>query len=221
MSWKKEVFSNFKLYAVTDLREESTDLLKKIEQVYQGGADIVQLRSKNLPDAVLFRLGQKIRQIADASHKLFFVNDRADLAIAADADGVHLGQDDLPVAVVRELCAKARKTLWIGKSTHSLEQGLAAVKENPDYIGVGPVFETPTKPGYRPAGLDYVSQVAEKLSIPFVAIGGINRQNLPQVLNAGAKRVAVVRALFDSADPLKEAQYFKETMEGYLYAKSK
>ncbi len=144
MSWKEKVFANFKLYAVTDLRENSPEALEKIEAVYQGGADIVQLRSKTLSDRELLEIGRKIRILADRTQKLFFINDRPDLAMILQADGVHLGQDDLPVAEVRRLFAKSNFKAWIGKSTHSLEQGLKAVEEEPDYLGGGPVFATPT-----------------------------------------------------------------------------
>lgn len=220
MSWKNEAFSNFKLYAVTDLREESGDVLERIEAICRGEADIVQLRSKTLNDGSLYRLGLKIRKIAHRHQKLFFVNDRTDLALMMDADGVHLGQDDVPVEAARALCAKTGKKIWIGKSTHSIAQGLEAAKENPDYLGVGPVFKTPTKPDYKPAGLEYVRQAAAQIKIPFVAIGGIDAENLRQVLDAGAKRIAVVRALFHAADPFRESHYLKEIMEGHIYAES-
>ena len=198
MTWKKEFLKNFKLYAVTDVREnDSLDmLLEKIDSAYRGGADIVQLRAKKLNDLQIFQLGRKIRQIADKYKKLFFLNDRADLAIACGADGVHVGQDDLPIAVIR----KMNPELLIGKSTHSFEQALEAEKENPDYLGVGPVFATPTKPDYRPAGLEFVKQAAERISLPFVAIGGIDLTNIEQVLKAGATRIAVVRAVFSRKD---------------------
>lgn len=219
MNWKDEVFRNFKLYAVTDLKNDSPEILSKIEAAYKGGVDIVQLRSKNLSDRALYELGKKIRVTADRCQKLFFMNDRPDLALAVDADGVHLGQDDLPVAVVREMFKVANRKMWIGKSTHSLEQGKAAILEKPDYIGVGPVFATPTKPGYVPAGLQYVQQAAQELNIPFVAIGGIDLSNIQQVLNAGARRIAVVRAIF-SADNIDEAtQQLREEIESHPYAK--
>jgi thiamine-phosphate pyrophosphorylase len=218
MSWKEEVFQNFKLYAVTDLRGDSPEVLGKIEAAYDGGADIVQLRSKHLTDRALYELGKKIRLIAESKRKLFFVNDRPDLALAVEADGVHLGQDDLTVAVVRQLFLKAGKRLWIGKSTHSLEQGRAAILENPDYLGVGPVFGTPTKPGYKPAGLEYVKQAAKEFTVPFVAIGGIDQSNIKEVLGAGASRIAVVRAIFDAENVAESAQKLREEIENYHYA---
>lgn len=217
MSWKEKVFASFKLYAVTDLESEDPAIFEKINQAYAGGADIVQLRSKKLSDAALYRMGKKIKELAEAQQKLFFVNDRPDLALALEADGVHLGQDDLSVDVVRKMIAQAGRKLWIGKSTHNLEQGKAAVQEKPDYIGVGPVYATPTKPGYTPAGLEYVRQAAEQFCIPFVAIGGINLQNLTPVLEAGAKRIAVVRAIFTAPDPATAASQFKKQIESFHY----
>lgn len=219
MNWKNEVFANFKLYAVTAIKRESApEILGKIEKVFQGGAEIVQLRSKELSDSELLTLGRKVRAAADRYKKLFFVNDRADLALLTDADGVHLGQDDMPVEAVRRLCAAAGKSLWIGKSTHSISQARAALLEKPDYLGVGPVFETPTKPHYQPAGLEYVRQAAAEIKIPFVAIGGINRMNLKQVLEAGARKAAVVRAVFDAADPELETRNLKQMIEDYAHA---
>lgn len=213
MNWKEKVFANFKLYAVTDLRENLPEALKKIEAVYRGGADIVQLRSKNLSDCELLKIGRQIRIMADRFQKLFFINDRPDLAMMLEADGVHLGQEDLPVGEVRQFFSEANFKAWIGKSTHNLEQGLNAINEKPDYIAVGPVFETPTKPGYLPAGLQYVKQAAEKFHLPFVAIGGIDLGNLHSVLAAGASRIAVVRALFQAADPEIAAKEFKKILD--------
>jgi thiamine-phosphate pyrophosphorylase len=217
MSWKDEAFQNFKLYAVTDLTEDSAVMLGKIESAYEGGADIVQLRSKTLSDKALYEFGRKVRLIADRFHKLLFVNDRPNLAIAIEADGVHLGQEDIPVAAARALFAAARKKLWIGKSTHSIEQGLKAAAEGPDYIGVGPVYSTPTKPGYQPAGLAYVQEAARQISLPFVAIGGIDQSNAEEVLSAGARRIAVVRAIFSAENVCEAARKLRETIESHQY----
>ena len=200
MNWKKSLFANFRLYAVTDLKTADPDILEKIDAAYRGGADIVQLRSKTLTDRELLSLAKKARALADRRRKLFFMNDRVDLALAAGADGVHLGQEDFPVEEALQLCRRAGAKLFIGKSTHSLEQARTAVCEKVDYIGVGPVFETPTKPGRAPVGLELVRQIHRKVKIPFVAIGGIDPTNIDRVLAAGADRIAVVRAVFAAAD---------------------
>jgi thiamine-phosphate pyrophosphorylase len=213
MNWKKKAFDNFKLYAVTDLGDEDPEIFKKVEAAYRGGADIVQLRSKTLTDEALYRVGVRFRKIADRFRKLFFVNDRPDLALAVGADGVHVGQDDLPIPAVRKLLNGER--LFIGLSTHSLKQALAGAREEVDYIGVGPIFETPTKPAYSAVGLDLIRQVNSKVRLPFVCIGGIDEKNVGEVLGAGARRVAVVRALFGARDVYRAAKTLREKIETY------
>ena len=214
MDWKKKFFADFCLYAVTDIKTESPDILKKIERAFCGGTDIVQLRSKVLSDGALIRLGSRVRKIARKHRKLFFINDRVDLAFAIGAVGVHLGQEDMPVRVARGLMKKAGAKLWIGKSTHSLKQALAAVSQGSDYIGVGPVFVTPTKPDAKSVGFRFVKQAAMKIRIPWVAIGGIDLGNIRDVIEAGATRVAVVRAIFAAQDPENAARKLKHQMEG-------
>ena len=212
MRWQDKAFKNFRLYGVTDLRDADTNVLRKIEQAYCGGADIIQLRSKVLSDAALLRLGTKIKKIAARHQKLFFVNDRVDLALVIGADGVHLGQEDMPVAAARKLARQTGRKIWIGKSTHSLRQALDAVRERADYIGVGPVFETPTKPHMKAVGLRFVEQAAANIRIPWVAIGGIDLINIRRVTDADATRVAVVRALFAAKDPENAARKLKHQL---------
>lgn len=207
-----KILKDFRLYAVTDLKEEGHGALKKIEQAFRGGADIVQLRSKVLADAALIRLALKIAKIAGKFQKLFFMNDRVDLALVTGAHGVHLGQEDMPVKAARKLAQDLGRKIFIGKSTHSLSQALAAVNEGADYIGVGPVFRTPTKPHAKSVGLRFVKQAASKIRIPWVAIGGIGSENLSGVLAAGATRVAVVRAIFAAKDPESAARQMKKIL---------
>jgi thiamine-phosphate pyrophosphorylase len=211
MSWKKKSLKNFKLYAITDLKKENPGILRTIERSLAGGVDIIQLRSKNLSDAALFELGKKIRTLTARMKKLFIVNDRIDLALALDADGVHLGQDDLPTSFARKILGKNK---FIGRSTHSLKQALEAEREGADYIGFGPIFGTPTKPDYTPIGLDQIAQVMKRIQIPVVCIGGIDRSNLKQVIRAGAERVAVVRAVFAARNPYQSAFQLKGLMNG-------
>jgi thiamine-phosphate pyrophosphorylase len=210
MSWQVEKFHHFTLYAVTDVQPADTTILKKIEAAAKGGADIIQLRSKSLNDNEFLRIGQKAKMICHRHHCLFFVNDRADLAVLLQADGLHVGQDDIGVKQARQLLRK--KVLFLGKSTHSALQALKTAQEDVDYIGVGPVFQTPTKPTYQPVGLKLVRLASQKIRKPFVAIGGINLTNLSCVIDAGASRVAVVRALFNSNNILKTTQIFKQTL---------
>ena len=203
MNWKKECLENFKLYAVTDLKEETPDILSKIRAALRGGVDVIQLRSKTLSDRPLLELGKKIRQITLKLKKLFIVNDRVDLMMALDADGVHLGQEDLSIHVARKLMGQANRI--IGCSTHSLKQAIQAEREGADYIGFGPVFDTPTKPTYKPVGLHAIRQVVGCIQIPMVCIGGIDQSNIKEVIQAGAKRVAVVRAIFSVPDSYRAA----------------
>lgn len=213
MGWKEKVFRNFRLYAVTDLKEVCADFLRKIEQAYQGGADIVQLRSKTLSDIALIRLGLKVRKLADRYKKLFFINDRIDLAFATGADGVHLGQTDMPISVAQRLIKQSGRKFWIGKSTHTVRQAIAAEKEKVDYIGIGPVYPTPTKPFANVVGLKLVAQACKRIRIPWVAIGGIDLNNIHEVLEVGATRVAVVRAIFAAENSKKAAQQIKQNLK--------
>jgi thiamine-phosphate pyrophosphorylase len=172
-------------------------VVETVRAACAGGAGAVQLRRKGDDALETLRLAERCRELTDASGALFIVNDRADIAMASGADGVHLGQDDLSVGAVRRLWPDG----LIGRSTHSLEQALEAQREGADYAGVGPVFATPTKPGRPPVGLDPIRAAASSaLAIPWVAIGGIDAGNAAAVLAAGAPGVAVVRAAVDAAD---------------------
>ncbi len=166
-----------------------------------AGLRLVQYRAK--PDAPLddrsrFEQASALRQLCHRHGALFLINDRIDLALAVGADGVHLGQGDLPPSVARRLLGPDR---LIGRSTHRLEDLRQAVADGCDYVGVGPVNATPTKPGREPVGLAYVTQAAAECPLPFFAIGGIDPGNLAAVRRAGADRVAVVRAITAAADP--------------------
>jgi thiamine-phosphate pyrophosphorylase len=167
-----------------------------------AGLRLVQYRAKESGDGFSDRQrlaeARALRQLCSRHGALFLVNDRIDLALAAGADGVHLGQDDLPPAGARRLLGP---DLLIGRSTHGLAQLRQAVAEGCDYVGVGPVHATPTKPGREPVGLAYVRQAAAESPIPFFAIGGLETANLAAVRAAGAERVAVVRAITAAPDP--------------------
>ncbi|MBM5798204.1 MAG: thiamine phosphate synthase [Cyanobacteria bacterium M_surface_7_m2_040] len=182
------------------------------EAALAGGVRLLQYRAKGdacasdglpIDDATRLQQARALRQLCSRHGALFIVNDRIDLALATEADGVHLGQGDLPPALARRLLGPAR---LIGRSTHRLEQLQQAVADGCDYVGVGPVHATPTKPGREPVGLDYVRQAAAASPIPFFAIGGIEAANLEAVRGAGASRVAVVRAITASADPAAAAR---------------
>jgi thiamine-phosphate pyrophosphorylase len=174
----------------------------------QAGVDIVQLRDKSADDREIVEAGRIFRRLCDAYDALFIVDDHAELAIACSADGVHLGQDDASPAEVRRVVGQDS---LIGLSTHSREQVEAAA--DVDYIAVGPVYETPTKPGAAPVGVELVRWAAEHATLPFFAIGGIDRANVDEVLAAGAGRIAVVRAIRDSEDPGEAARELKERID--------
>jgi thiamine-phosphate pyrophosphorylase len=164
-----------------------------------GGVDVVQLREKHAPDAEVVAAGRELRAVCDAHGALLVVNDRPDLALACGADGVHLGQDDEPADAVRRAVGP---DLLIGLSTHSPEQ-IAAAERSPavDYLGVGPVYETATKPGLEPVGIELVRYAAAHAAKPWFAIGGVDAERAAEVTAAGAERIAVVRAIRDAADP--------------------
>jgi thiamine-phosphate pyrophosphorylase len=167
-----------------------------VEPALEGGVDMVQLRDKEASDEEVVAAGRELRELCHRRGALFVVNDRPDLALACGADGVHVGQDDVGVEVVREL---AGDRLLIGVSTHSREQVDAAESSGADYYAVGPVHETPTKPGRPAVGLELVGYAAEHASRPWFAIGGIDPSNAAEVVAAGARRVVVVRAIRDAA----------------------
>ncbi|MGE5697643.1 MAG: thiamine phosphate synthase [Candidatus Sericytochromatia bacterium] len=200
-----------RLYLCTDARRERGDLAQFADAALVGGVDIIQLRDKGSPGEQRFGPLEARQELAaleileDAARRhgaLLAVNDRADIARAANADVLHLGQDDLPLAVARDIAPRA----LIGRSTHDVEQAGNAVTEDVDYFCVGPCWPTPTKPGRPAPGLDLVRAVASmRTSKPWFAIGGIDIQRLPEVLGAGARRVVVVRAITAAEDPEEAA----------------
>ncbi|MCC3408107.1 MAG: thiamine phosphate synthase [Microcoleus sp. PH2017_10_PVI_O_A] len=190
------------LYLVTSPRD---NLLAVVEAALQGGVTLVQYRDKTSDDGVRLANARQMSELCHRYDALLIVNDRVDLAIAADADGVHLGQQDLPVAEARRLLGPGR---IIGCSTTNGEEMQRAIDAGADYIGVGPVYSTPTKPDKQAAGLDYVRYAASKSPVPWFAIGSIDINNLDEVLNAGAQRVAVVRSIMDAEQPTLVTQFF-------------
>jgi thiamine-phosphate pyrophosphorylase len=174
------------------------DLLGVVESALQGGIAIVQYREKQADDETRLQIAQQIKALCHQYGALFIVNDRVDIAAAADADGVHLGQQDLPMAAARQILGPDK---LVGRSTTNPQELKRALDEQADYIGVGPVHETPTKPGKSASGNEYVRYAAEHATMPWFTIGGLNADNLGPTLAAGATRVAVVRALMEAEDP--------------------
>ncbi len=176
----------------------------------EGGVDILQLREKNLPSRELINLARRLKVICAQYGALLIINDRVDVALAAEAHGVHLGQNDLPIAVARTILGHGR---LIGISAHSVAEALQAQAAGADYVSCGPLWATPTKPDYAPVGLVLIEQYKRTIRIPFFAIGGIDAVNIDQVLSAGAERIAVVRAVWNAPDPRAAASELKRQIQ--------
>jgi thiamine-phosphate pyrophosphorylase len=198
---RHEQLQRSRLYLVTSPVE---NLFQVVEAALQGGVTLVQYRDKNSDDLTRFARAEKLKDLCHQFNALFIVNDRVDLALAVDADGVHLGQEDLPVAYARKILGDQR---IIGRSTHQPEDLQRAMAEGADYVGVGPVYATPTKAGRAAAGLDYVRYAASHATMPWFAIGGIDSTNLPEVIAAGAQRISVVRAIMEAEQPTSVTQF--------------
>jgi thiamine-phosphate pyrophosphorylase len=194
---RRERLVRSRLYVVTGAREDRGDLERFLDVILAAGVDIVQLREKEAEAGDLVRWANVFRDTAERHGALFFINDRPDVALAANADGVHVGQDDLPPSFVRQLVGP---DVLIGLSTHSEEQLDAAAPEA-DYVCTGPVFETPTKEGRPGTGLGVIRAAAERECRPWFAIGGLNADTLPAVVEAGARRIVVARAVTEAPDP--------------------
>jgi thiamine-phosphate pyrophosphorylase len=195
------VVEDRRLYLVTPVR---ADLGAFLEAAVAGGVDIVQIREKQLSDAELLSALEDARDVTRRLDVPLVVNDRPDLAVLADADFVHLGQEDVPVAAARRLGLAA------GLSTHAPGEIDAA---DADYLGVGPVYETPTKAGRAAVGLELVRYAAAHAGVPWFAIGGIDGDNVDAVVEAGATRIAVVRAIGDAPDPEAAARTLRDALD--------
>jgi thiamine-phosphate pyrophosphorylase len=180
-----------------------------LEAALEGGCDLLQLRDHDATDEELIAAAERFRDACDAHDALFVVNDRPEIALHSAADGIHVGQDDLPVAAVRKLVGP---DVFIGLSTHSREQFDAGLASEADYLSVGPVWETPTKAGRPATGLELVRHAASVATKPFFAIGGIDESNIGAVVAAGATRAVVVRAIRDAGDPRAAATALKSQL---------
>lgn len=201
---RRDRLDDARLYLVCPRRPQAF-----LEAALRGGVDLVQLRDKQATDAELLAAAPAFRAACDAHGALFVLNDRPDLVTAAHADGVHLGQDDASVEEARATVGEER---IVGLSTHSPAQIDAAA--GVDYIACGPVHATPTKPGRPAAGLDVVAHATAHARLPWFAIGGIDETCLPEVVAAGARRIVVVRAIADVADPETAARALRAGLEG-------
>jgi len=198
---------NARLYLIASDRPGGRPLADVLGPALEGGVDVFQLRCKAAPDEAILAAAAVARELCAAAGALFFVNDRPDLAAAADADGVHVGQDDMPVARAREVAGADR---LVGLSTHAPAEIDAA---DADLIGVGPVHATPTKEGRPAVGLELVRYAAAHARMPWFAIGGIDLGNVEAVIAAGAARISVVRAIADAPDPRASAYRLRQMIE--------
>lgn len=182
--------------------------LTVLDQVLAAGVGIVQLREKDLTDRSLYELAVEFRRRTRAAGSLLIIDDRVDIALAAGADGVHLGQTDLPVAAARRIAPD----LIIGASSHSLAEALAAQNDGAGYVNIGPIFSTPTKPAAVPLGVEALQRIAPHLRIPWTTMGGLNQGNIAQVVARGARHPAVMSAVTAAADVSAAARALRETI---------
>ncbi len=189
---------NFRLYLITDRKITKFPLVEAIEKALRGGIRAVQLREKDLPVRELLQLAEEVRDITGEYGCKLFINDRADVAIAVGADGVHLGGKSMPADAVRRVVGK---DMLIGVSTHSIEEALNAQRQGADFVTFGPVFDTPSKRKYGPPqGVGRLEEVVRNLKIPVFALGGIKENNIPDVLNTGAFGISMISAVLGAED---------------------
>jgi thiamine-phosphate pyrophosphorylase len=203
------------LYVILDRSvARGRSLPELLEAVLAGGCRMVQLREKTMPLAELFPTAQALRRRSREAGALFIVNDRADLALALDADGLHLGQEDLPGAAGRRLL---RPGMILGVSTHDADQARRALADGADYIAVGSMFPTRTKPGFQLVGPDLIRRLRPEIAVPLVAIGGISEDNCEEVMGAGADAVAVISAVCAASDPETATRRFLDRLAGAVH----
>jgi thiamine-phosphate pyrophosphorylase len=202
------------LYGFVDMAYiEELDPGEVARNLIAGGVDIIQVRAKDRSHTDRVALALKVVSAAFQYKVPVIINDDIEAAFEAGADGVHLGQEDWAAIPREERADRLASMRIVGLSTHSLEQALAAERDGADYIGVGPVFPTATKPGVKPVGVELVREFAARVKTPFFAIGGITLDNIGEVLDAGATRVGVVSAILKASDKTEAATAFKKRLE--------
>jgi len=199
-----------KLYVITDRRLR--DELESVKGALEGGATAIQLRLKGVPTREMIQLGREIRKLTEDYDALYIVNDRVDVALAVDADGVHVGQGDMPVEIVKEMAPN----LIVGVSASNLGEALQGEKAGADYIGAGSVFPTRTKEDAKLLGLEGLKEIVRNVPIPVVAIGGINHGNVKKVLKVGVDGVAVISAIVGAEDIVEATRRMKEIVDLHL-----
>ena len=210
----KERIDSACLYVLVDCLGSEDEFIALVRAVFAGGADVIQLRDKDVDDCVLLQRAKLLRKLTANTPTLMIVNDRPDIAMLCAADGVHVGQEELPPREVEKLISLGKKApdMLIGVSTHNIEQAMLAVTDGADYIGVGPVFPSSTKQFAAFPGLDFLQQIAMQIPLPAFAIGGINGDNLQQVIDTGIRRIAVQSVVTESPDPAATCQQLKNLL---------
>jgi len=200
-----------RLYGILDLSYVAVDDMERVAAaMIEGEVDVIQLRAKKSPASEIGDLAGRLHPMTSGAGIPLIVNDYAEIAATIPVEGVHVGQDDDAIAIARE---KAGRAIIVGRSTHSLEQANAAQREGADYIGFGPIFATPTKPDYKPIGMENIRRVHDDVEVPIFCIGGIKIDNLGEVIAAGAKRVAIVSGILRAPDIAKYARACKALLE--------
>lgn len=203
------LLKNCRLYVIVDKSLfKKRGVCKIAEEALRGGADIIQLRDKLSDDKNLLLNAKAIRRITKRYKRLFIINDRPDIALIADADGVHLGQEDIPIEEARRFL----KNKIIGLSTHNISQAKNAYRRGADYIGIGPIFKSKTKKALSPIGASILRRLSKTIDIPYFAIGGIDCGNMRNIKNAGAKRVAVASSATGPKDVYRSVKKLKEAL---------
>jgi len=200
----------FRLYLITDRKLFSSldDFMRAVEEVLSAGIKTVQLREKDLSTREMLEMAYRFRELTSRHAAKLFINDRLDIALGVDADGVHLGQTGIPVHAVRKV---AKDKFLIGCSTHSAREAMEAEEEGADFITFGPLFHTPSKLKYgEPVGLEALREVSKKITVPIFGIGGINSENIQDVLDAGASGIALIRGILCGAAGLSRAASARE-----------
>lgn len=214
LAYSKQKFKSVRLCVLINATQNTpeSNVLSLIHTCVENGADCLQLRAKGLSDAEALTLADQFTSICKKSNVVSIINDRIDIALLTDADGVHLGQDDLPAERSRQL---VHKPLIIGVSTHNLDELQKAIDSECDYVGLGPVYSSPTKPSVKVSGLDYIQQaipIIDKAGIHHLAIGGINQDNIGQLLNFGIQAIAVSASIVSSKNPAESCMALKKAL---------
>lgn len=208
---KKKLLKESHLYVIVDKKVSGArPIFNIVSKIKDLGADIIQLRDKESKKESILKEAYKLRKLLTNTQTLFIINDYIDIARIVDSDGIHLGQNDLSLKTARQLLGKDK---IVGISCHNLNQAIAAQKNGADYISIGPVFSTPTKPGYKAVGLDLIRKVKKAVQIPFFVIGGINENNITEILSLGIKRAAICRAICQTKDIVSSIKNIRKQLE--------